>query len=242
MLSMISTLILYIFLDLLSNIVTTFIISYCSGELGTYKTFQKDMLSTLKKLILPSFIDGFFGAILITIEMSYPGKFSKLQHTSTLSYWTFVSIVLYFILADFFFYCLHRFIFHNEYLYKTFHALHHSYKNPKSFYTRIAEPIEGIATVFCFFLPAYFVELPFHLFYVLLMMTQIYTIWLHTESSVSTQPQLPKSFLWKNILMEQKVHRTHHFYGQVNFNYGVFFQFWDRVLGTYKDPTVPLTS
>jgi len=29
-------------------------------------------------------------------------------------------------------------------------------------------------------------------------------------------------------------HNIHHYYGQCNYNYGLFFQFWDRMMGTYK--------
>jgi hypothetical protein len=38
-------------------------------------------------------------------------------------------------------------------------------------------------------------------------------------------------------LYDCRDHHVHHYYGVKNYNFGLFFQFWDRLMGTYLDKT-----
>ena len=222
-LSYLSNLSYFIFFDFLTNVMTTFFISYFSKEWN--KLSRTTLTSTIKRAIAPSFVDGLVGAILLTVEISYPGKFTKLIHTTSFNGCVLFYMLLYFILTDCFIYMLHRFVFHNRFLYKTWHSLHHSYKNPVSWMTRIFEPIEAITTILGFFLPTILIPLPFYAFYLCLIVTQIWSVIQHTDHD------FPQGW---TIMMPPGQHRLHHYYGQVNYNFGLFFQFWDRLLGTYK--------
>ena len=43
---------------------------------------------------------------------------------------------------------------------------------------------------------------------------------------------------WLDFVYQCHDHNIHHYYGEKNFNFGLYFRFWDKLLGTYKH-TVP---
>jgi len=50
-------------------------------------------------------------------------------------------------------------------------------------------------------------------------------VFLHNNKGYSVLPWTYDSF----------DHNIHHHYGQQNYNFGLFFKFWDWGMGTYKD-------
>lgn len=60
-----------------------------------------------------------------------------------------------------------------------------------------------------------------------------WTIYLHNNAAHLLPPWLGLDFVYTS-----HDHNIHHYYGQKNYNFGLYFRFWDRLLGTYKE-TVP---
>jgi sterol desaturase/sphingolipid hydroxylase (fatty acid hydroxylase superfamily) len=145
--------------------------------------------------------------------------------------------MVYFILAlpimmlmhDTYFYWLHR-VLHSPVLFKTFHLVHHRSTNPSPFAAYAFHPLEAILeslmfVIFLFTIPIH----PIHLtaFFVFSM---FYNVYGHLGFEL-----LPKGFnkhwfgKWLNTSVSHNQHH-HYFKG----NYGLYFTFWDRLMGTLR--------
>ena len=144
---------------------------------------------------------------------------------------------LYFILAfpmmsimhDTYFYWMHR-LMHHPSLFKTVHLIHHKSTNPSPFAAYAFHPLEaiveaGIFLVFVFTIPVHL----FHLLFLFLFMI-VYNVYGHLGWEL-----YPKGFSkhwigkWVNTSVN---HNQHHQYFRGN--YGLYFLFWDRVMGTIR--------
>lgn len=145
---------------------------------------------------------------------------------------------LYFILAfplmavlhDTYFYWMHR-LMHHPALFKLVHLIHHKSTNPSPFAAYAFHPLEavieaGIFIVLVFTMPVHF----FHLMFFFLFMI-IYNVYGHLGWEL-----YPKGFSkhWLGKWINTSVcHNQHHQYFKGN--YGLYFLFWDRVMGTLRE-------
>jgi len=144
-------------------------------------------------------------------------------------YW-FLSIFLMLLLHDTYFYWAHR-LMHHPKLFSYFHSLHHKSTNPSPWAAYAFQPLEGIIEASIIF-PIIFL-IPFHrtaiLSFLILMIA--YNVYGHLGYEL-----YPKSFnkhvigRWLNTSFN---HNQHHKYFKGN--YGLYFLFWDRVMGTIRD-------
>jgi lathosterol oxidase len=144
---------------------------------------------------------------------------------------------LYFILAfplmalihDTYFYWMHRMI-HHPALFKVVHLVHHKSTNPSPFAAYAFHPLEAILEasifiIFVFIMPVHF----FHLFFFFLFMI-LYNVYGHLGWEL-----YPKGFSkhWLGKWINTSVnHNLHHQYFKGN--YGLYFLFWDRLMGTIR--------
>ncbi len=135
-----------------------------------------------------------------------------------------------FILHDTYFYFAHR-LMHHKSLFKWFHLVHHQSTNPSPWAAYAFHPLEavvevGIVLVFSFTLPIH----KTHLMIFFLMMI-VYNVYGHLGYEL-----YPKGFSksavgkWINTSVN---HNQHHQYFKGN--YGLYFLFWDRLLGTIRE-------
>lgn len=144
-------------------------------------------------------------------------------------YWV-VSIVLMIFLHDTYFYWAHR-LMHQPKLFRYFHSVHHKSTNPSPWAAYAFQPLEGIVEAAIIF-PIIFL-IPFHktalLAFLVFMMT--YNVYGHLGYEI-----FPKAFnkhpigRWLNTSVN---HNQHHKYFTGNF--GLYFLFWDRWLGTLRN-------
>ena len=144
---------------------------------------------------------------------------------------------LYFFLAfplmafmhDTYFYWMHR-LMHHPRLFNLFHLVHHRSTNPSPFAAYAFHPLEaileaGIFVVFLFTLPVH----KYHLFFFFLFMI-VYNVYGHLGWEL-----YPKGFSrhWLGKWINTSVnHNMHHQYFKGN--YGLYFLFWDRLMGTIR--------
>lgn len=145
--------------------------------------------------------------------------------------------ILYFVLAfplmaimhDTYFYWMHR-LMHHPSIFKFVHLIHHKSTNPSPFAAYAFHPLEaiveaGIFIVFVFTIPVHL----FHLLFFFLFMI-LYNVYGHLGWEL-----YPKGFSkhrlgkWINTSVN---HNQHHQYFKGN--YGLYFLFWDRVMGTIR--------
>jgi lathosterol oxidase len=146
--------------------------------------------------------------------------------------WTyyFLAFPLMFVMHDTYFYFTHR-LMHHKRLFKWFHLVHHQSTNPSPWAAYAFHPLEafvevGIVVVFMFTIPMH----KTHLMIFFLMMI-VYNVYGHLGYEL-----YPKGFSrnfigkWINTSIN---HNQHHQYFKGN--YGLYFLFWDRMLGTIRE-------
>lgn len=141
--------------------------------------------------------------------------------------WWVTSIVLMILLHDTYFYWAHRAMHHPRY-FKLLHLVHHKSTNPSPWAAYAFHPLEGIIEAGVIFPIAFLI--PFHptaiLTFLLFMM--VYNVYGHLGYEI-----MPKNFhlhpvgKWVNTSVNHNMHHKH-FDG----NYGLYFLFWDRWMGT----------
>jgi len=137
---------------------------------------------------------------------------------------------LMFIIHDTYFYWMHRFMHHPK-IFRIFHLVHHKSTNPSPWAAYAFHPLEalveaGIFPLFLFTIPIHSLHLP--LFFLLSI---IYNVYGHTGYEL-----YPKGFSrhWLGKWINTSVnHNMHHQYFKGN--YGLYFLFWDRVMGTIRE-------
>jgi sterol desaturase/sphingolipid hydroxylase (fatty acid hydroxylase superfamily) len=134
-----------------------------------------------------------------------------------------------FVMHDTYFYFAHR-LMHNKKLFPLFHLVHHKSTNPSPWAAYAFHPLEalvevGIVVIFLFTIPIH----KTHLMIFFLMMI-VYNVYGHLGYEL-----YPKGFhktrigRWINTSVN---HNQHHQY--FTGNYGLYFLFWDRMLGTIR--------
>jgi sterol desaturase/sphingolipid hydroxylase (fatty acid hydroxylase superfamily) len=144
-------------------------------------------------------------------------------------YWV-VSIILMIFLHDTYFYWAHR-LMHHPKLFRWLHNVHHKSTNPSPWAAYAFQPLEGIVEASIIF-PIIFL-IPFHKTAILafLIFMMAYNVYGHLGYEL-----FPKGFnkhfigKWLNTSVNHNQH--HKFYKG---NYGLYFLFWDRWLGTLRE-------
>jgi lathosterol oxidase len=136
---------------------------------------------------------------------------------------------LLFILHDTYFYWTHR-LMHHKRLFKHFHLVHHQSTNPSPWAAYAFHPLEaiveaGIFVVFLYVLPVHTLHLLIFFFIMI-----VYNVYGHLGYELYPHG-FNKHWLgkWINTSIS---HNQHHQYFKGN--YGLYFTFWDRVMGTMR--------
>lgn len=142
----------------------------------------------------------------------------------------FVSIVIMVVIHDTYFYWTHR-LMHTSRVFGWAHQTHHLSHNPTPWAAFSFHPLEaiisiGIIPIIVFLIPCH----PYALFAFLTFMTLI-NVTGHLGYEVFTQKFI-KSKLgrWQNTSTNHNIHHQ-----LANYNFGLYFTFWDKVMKTYSD-------
>lgn len=143
--------------------------------------------------------------------------------------WLFISFLMYMFINDTYYYWLHR-ILHKRSFYK-FHIAHHYSKNPTAWTSFAFHPVEALLQAIV--VPALAFIIPIHwavLAFILFIMT-MFGVTNHLGHEI-----YPRSFERKFKIITASHHQNHHHYPGTNF--GLFFTFWDQLMGTEKRGSV----
>ncbi len=137
------------------------------------------------------------------------------------------SILAIILIHDTYFYWTHR-LMHHPKIYKKVHLIHHTSHNPTPWTAFAFHPLEafieiGFAPILIFLMPTHLLAWLIFLMYMMLM-----NVLGHSGFEYN-----PKSFL-KNPVSKWYTTPTHHnmHHQFVHKNYGLYFNFWDRIMGT----------
>ncbi|XP_058820331.1 uncharacterized protein LOC131682678 [Topomyia yanbarensis] len=139
-------------------------------------------------------------------------------------FWFVAQIGVVFVYQDYSTYWIHR-IFHWPWLYRNFHKLHHTYKQPTAFSVTASHPVEIIFTQLVMLVPIVTVPVHWAPFYVVVVYAYCQGILGHSGVNF-------KSFWWQPWQPDTIFHDNHHQYFHVNFGFNIYY--WDILHGTYR--------
>jgi Delta7-sterol 5-desaturase len=194
-------------------------------KLQTAFPARKSMLKEIMNSAVTIVIFSAMAAIVFGVFPSQSNMYFKLEDRGMIYY--LLSFPLMFIIHDTYFYWIHRFM-HLPILFKHIHLIHHRSTNPTpwtSYSFHIAEAIleAGILPLIAFTLPVHRSALI--LFFLLQF---IYNVYGHLGYEIYPRG-FQKTWIGKWI-NTSTAHNMHHKYFKGN--YGLYFLFWDRLMGT----------
>nr|WP_294908490.1 sterol desaturase family protein [uncultured Lacibacter sp.] len=190
------------------------------------KDYQREIFFSLFTMFLFSFVAWFF---LGQQEIRKHTLFYKdIDQYSQLYFWLAFPLSL--LVHDTYFYWIHR-LMHHPKLFRVFHLIHHKSTNPSPWAAFSFHPLEGILEVGVLVLILYIMPLTkFHLLFFFLFQ-MFYNVYGHLGWEL-----FPKNFqrTWIGRWINTSVtHNQHHQY--FTGNYGLYFLFWDRLMGTMRE-------
>jgi len=138
-----------------------------------------------------------------------------------------INAVAFIFFTDTLIYWIHRGL-HSKLLYKPLHKIHHTWKVTTPFASHAFHPIDGFLQ-----------STPYHLYVFLFPMHKISYLFMFVFVNIWTisihdgDYRVPD--LFKYIVNGSAHHMDHHVF--YNYNYGQFFTFWDRLGGSFRNPS-----
>jgi Delta7-sterol 5-desaturase len=192
--------------------------------------FLRELKNSLLTIIVFTAIDLFvFQDSMKTMETATFKVYSSFTEHGGIPYIIFITFLL-FVVEDTYFYWMHRMV-HSPKLYKYIHKVHHESIDTTPFTSYSFHPIEaaleivpmGLIMIIAYFFPVHILAL---------FIWQILSIALNVLGHSGYE--LFPSF-WNNYwFLKWKLPSTHHnmHHEQFNGNYGLYFIWWDRMMGT----------
>jgi len=146
------------------------------------------------------------------------------DHTEHGYLWLLIQTPLIFIWQDYITYWGHR-MFHYPWLYKNFHKLHHSYKQPTAWSATAIHPVEFTFFQLVYMSPMFIFNVHYIPFVAILLYTYYHGIIDHSGITFKRQ-------WWQPWQPDCIFHDNHHQYFHVNFGFNI--ELWDKVHGTYR--------
>lgn len=229
-----------IFLPFLTNLIRYFLIAgipflifyvlfptfFKNNKIQVRIAQNKDFIREILHSVQTTVIIGIVAmAILFTPLVEYTRLYGEL---SDYSYWWIpVSIVLAIIVHDTYFYWIHRVI-HHPSIYKKVHLTHHKSLNPSPWASYSFHLFEGVLEAMI--APIVLFLIPIHLYSFLLFTIIIFIINVYGHLGYEIAPKWLRRTVLFEILNTSVHHNLHH--STFNSNYGLYFRFWDRLMGT----------
>lgn len=190
-----------------------------------FKDYAREIIFSVLTIFVMAFIPAL---VLGSPEMARHTKFYRDINQQGTAYFIFAFPIMA-IMHDTYFYWMHR-LMHHPSIFKIVHLVHHKSTNPSPFAAYAFHPLEaiveaGIFLVFVFTIPVHL----FHLLFFFLFMI-VYNVYGHLGWEL-----YPKGFSrhWLGKWINTSInHNMHHQYFKGN--YGLYFLFWDRMMGTIR--------
>ncbi|XP_023326296.1 lathosterol oxidase, partial [Eurytemora carolleeae] len=138
--------------------------------------------------------------------------------------WSILELPIAFLSTDYITYWYHR-VYHMPFLYKHFHKLHHTYKQPTAFSVTAIHPVEFLSIQGIYIMPMFVI--PIHAAVYCGMLGYIYYHGIIDHSGITFKR------LWFQPWQPDCIfHDNHHQYFHVNFGFNV--ELWDKLHGTAR--------
>ncbi|CAL8126806.1 unnamed protein product [Orchesella dallaii] len=138
-----------------------------------------------------------------------------------------VNMTTFILFTDCLIYWIHRGL-HARWFYKHLHKTHHLWKIPTPWASHAFNPIDGFLQSLPYHLYVFLFPMHKYLYLVMFLFVNFWTVSIHDGDF-----RVPKIF--KAIINGSAHHTDHHLF--YNYNYGQFFTLWDRIGGSFRNPS-----
>jgi Delta7-sterol 5-desaturase len=189
------------------------------------KDYQREIIFSIFTIAIFSFVPFLLlGNEVIRKHTTY---YADINEHSHFYFWLAFPLML--LIHDAYFYWTHR-LMHHPKLFKVVHLLHHKSTNPSPWAAFAFHPLEAFVEIGIFVVFLYSIPITqFHLFFFFLFM-MLYNVYGHLGWELFPK-NFQRSFIgkWMNTSIN---HNQHHQYFKGN--YGLYFLWWDRWMGTIR--------
>lgn len=186
----------------------------------------KDFLREL----LHSSVSSFVLTVVASLVYYTPFRSYTLFYTDKNEYpgwWLPVSVALAMIVHDTYFYWMHR-VLHHKSLFRFTHLVHHRSTNPSPWASYSFHCLEAIAEAFVVVVLAF--VLPMHGSAVVWFSLASFVMNAYGHLGYEIMPRSFRQSVWFEVLNTSVHHNLHH--TRFKGNYGLYFRWWDRLMGT----------
>lgn len=190
---------------------------------------NKDYLREIGYSIMTIFIFAAAPVLIIHNNSIRPLTFYYTDINQYGQFYFYSAFVIMLFVHDTYFYWIHR-LMHHPAIFTYFHLVHHRSTNPSPWAAYAFHPLEaiveaGVIAVFLFTMPIHKLHLGFFFLFMI-----IYNVYGHLGYEIYP-PGFSNSKIgrWINTSVN---HNQHHQYFKGN--YGLYFLFWDRMMGTIR--------
>ncbi|CAF1097972.1 unnamed protein product [Adineta ricciae] len=193
--------------------------------------FQPELVNLMIKETLRHQISTIFLTPVLYYLLNYFGHLDI--HGPRPSWSTIIYQLTLFILAEDAIFFWTHYLFHTPWLYKAVHKKHHVYTQPTGVVSVLSDPWEGLQNQISIWLMPIVLK-DKHLFTLCLwIVIRVYqTVNAHSGYDF---PYISTQYWFPSIMSGALGHDFHHQHGK--WNYGSFFNVWDRLMGTYRSST-----
>ena len=196
------------------------------GQDFNSEDLKRDLRSSLTSAFVFAIVAALGATSWIQPSMKFYDKVSDYGWT-----WTLFSFFLVVFIHDTYFYWTHRLL-HRPQLFQNVHYLHHKTTNPSPLSSYAFHPLE--AFIESIWMIPVFILLPVHVYVVILFFFFALYANICGHLGIEIYPDTWR----KNPILKWLNTSTHHNYHHqdAHGNYGVYFIFWDRLMGTENHP------
>ena len=184
--------------------------------------FNPTMLFEIKQSIKSLMIFSFLGSVTLCLALK-GGTLSYWDSQKYGKFYLFFSFFLLLFLHDAYFYWIHRLIHHRK-LFRVFHKTHHISRSPTPWTSYSFDVGEAFLNSLFFFLIPFLIPIYPGVLFGFFVFSLLYNVLAHLGYEL-----YPKR-MRESFLVSTTHHYLHHQRG--NCNYGFYFRFWDKVMGT----------
>ncbi len=142
-------------------------------------------------------------------------------------WWIPLSILLSIVVHDTYFYWMHRII-HHPSLYRKFHVVHHQSYNPSPLASYAFNLSEAIAE--SLIIPILLFTIPMHPYALITFTLFAFSFNVYGHLGYEIAPKWFRKSVFFECMVTSVHHNLHH--SKFKGNYGYYFRFWDRIMGT----------
>lgn len=185
---------------------------------------QKEVIYAMKSIPMMAFLTS----IMFLLEIRGYSRLYDRVDDSKYGWWMIgFSIITFILFTDLLIYWIHRWL-HIPFVYKHIHKPHHKWKMPTPYASFAFHPIDGFLQSTPYHIYAFLFPLHKYLYLALYLSVNIWTVSIHDGDF-----RVPD--MLKPYVNGSAHHMDHHLY--YNYNYGQYFTLWDRIGGSFKNPS-----